>query len=462
MTISLFPIKNFCLLGFSLLLVAGCASDQERVANKEIFEPHYAETLDDITPKLMSEYLAPAVGVGIIENGEIKLVKVYGENQKGHKAPQDTIFNVASITKPVVAAAILKLVARGEWDLDEPLFHYWTDPDVADDPYAKLITTRHCLSHTTGFKNWRREEEDGKLKFDFKPGTKFQYSGEGMEYLRHAVESKFGVGLEQIVDSLVFKPLKMKDATMGWLQEKDVARFAKWYDTRGNLHTTNYETKDINAADDMLLTVKDLLLFGNAIMHREVVDGALYDEMIKPQSAINDKLNQGLGWVVYNKLSNGEYILNHDGGDPGVVTTLILFPKSKNGIVIFVNSDNGASITNNIVKAIVINGMEVIEGLHWDTHIPSPIEMDDSLLERYVGTYKTDRGFSIRFHVEGHNLFTDSSVFPKVKLYPMAKDEFYPLPFELYFKFVEENGKMKVQLLSSSNSIELEGERLQR
>ncbi|WP_395072799.1 serine hydrolase domain-containing protein [Hyphococcus sp.] len=453
------PIKYFCLFVFFFLEISGCAYGPERMAKTEIFEPRYAETLDSLVPELMSEYLAPAVGVGIIEDGKIELVKVYGDNQKGHKAPQNTIFNVASITKPVVTAAILKLVAQGEWDLDEPLFHYWTDPDVANDPYAKLITTRHCLSHTTGFKNWRWDEDDGKLKFNFQPGTKFQYSGEGMEYLRHAVESKFNVGLEQIVQSLVFDPLKMKDATMGWLQEEDIARFAKWYDTRGNLHTTNYETKNINAADDMLLTVKDLLLFGNAVMHKKIVHGALYDEMVKPQSAINDKLNQGLGWVVYDQLSNGEYIINHDGGDPGVVTTMILFPKSKNGIVIFVNSDNGASITNNIVKNIVVNGMEVIEGLHWDTHIPKPIEMDDAHLEKYVGTYKTNRDFSIGFHIEGHSLYTDSSVFPKVKLFPMASDEFYPLPFELYFKFVETDGEMKVQLLSSSRDIEVEGVR---
>jgi CubicO group peptidase (beta-lactamase class C family) len=280
-----------------------------------------------------------------------------------------------------------------------------------------------------------------------------------MEYLRHAVESKFKIGLEKIVDSLVFKPLKMTDAKMGWLADKDTVRFAKWYDTRGNLHPINYKITRINAADDMLLTVKDLLLFGNAIMHKKVVDGALYDEMVKPQSAINDKLNQGLGWVVYNNLSNGEYIINHDGGDPGVVTTLILFPKSKNGIVIFVNSDNGASITNTINKAILTNGMEVIEGLHWDTKIPAAIAVNDSILEKYVGTYKTNRDFSIRFHLENHSLYTDSDVFPKVKLYPMAEDEFYPLPFELYFKFVEENNKMKLQFLSSNKTVELEGKK---
>jgi CubicO group peptidase (beta-lactamase class C family) len=456
---SLFNTKYFYIYSLFFLVISACSTEQQKKSENILFKPNYKKTLDSIVPKLMKEYLAPAVGVGIIEDGKIKVVKVYGERQKGFKAPQNTIFNIASITKPLVTAAILKLVAHGDWDLDEPLFHYWTDPDVANDPYARLITTRNCLSHTTGFKNWRWDENDGKLKFNFKPGTKFQYSGEGMEYLRHAIESKFKKGLEKIVDSLVFKPLKMKDAKMGWLADKDTARFAKWYDTKGNLHPINYKIKKINAADDMLLTVNDLLLFGNAIMHKKVVDGALYDEMVKPQSAINAKLNQGLGWVVYNKLSNGEYIINHDGGDPGVITTLILLPKSKNGIVIFVNSDNGASITNNIVKAITRNGKEIIESLHWETKIPDTIEVSDSILKKYVGTYKTNRNFSIQFYLENHYLYTDSKVFPKVKLLPIANDEFYPLPFELYFKFVEEKNTMKVKLLSSEKTDRAEGVR---
>ncbi len=456
MTMKVFKIPyQYCLL----LLLISCSNEQKKVNKKSIYKPHYKVTLDSLVPKMMDNYNVPAVGVGVIENGEIKLMKVYGEHQKGFKAPQNTIFNVASITKPIVSAAILKLVANGDWNLDKPLFHYWTDPDVVKDKYSKLITTRHCLSHSTGFKNWRWDEKNGKLQFNFKPGTKFQYSGEGMEYLRHAIESKFKMGLEHIVDSLVFKPLKMKDATMSWLKGKDTLRFAKWYDAKGNLHPINYKTKSINAADDMLLTVNDLLLFGNAVMHKKVIEEPLYSEMIKPQSAITHKLNQGLGWVVYDKLSNGEHILNHDGGDPGVITTLILFPKSKNGIVIFVNSNNGLDITNTIVKEIVVNGKEIIEVLHWENKIPDTINLSDSLLKEYVGTYKTDHGFSIKFYLKDHHLYTDSDVFPKVKLHAMTKNQFYPLPFELYFKFVKENNKMKMQFLTSDKEVELIGEK---
>lgn len=65
------------------------------------------------------------------------------------------------------------------------------DPDIADNPYVKKLTTRIILSHQTGFPNWRGNNADGKLTFEFEPGTKYQYSGEGYEYLRKALEKKF-------------------------------------------------------------------------------------------------------------------------------------------------------------------------------------------------------------------------------------------------------------------------------
>jgi CubicO group peptidase (beta-lactamase class C family) len=104
-------------------------------------------------PVWLSENDVPAAGIGIIENGKIKYVKVFGDLRKGVPAPDNTIFNVASITKTAVTMLTLKLVEAGQWDLDEPLSDYWVDPDVANDSLHTRLTTRHVLAHQTGFPN---------------------------------------------------------------------------------------------------------------------------------------------------------------------------------------------------------------------------------------------------------------------------------------------------------------------
>ena len=140
----------------------------------------------------------PTLGIGVINEGKLQQIKVYGDLIDGETAPYNTIFNVASLTKPVTAIVALKLVSLGKWDLDEPIYKYWTDPDVADDPRSKKLTTRHILSHQTGFPNWRYLNKSKKLNFQFEPGTQYQYSGEGLEYLRKALENKFKKSLNQL------------------------------------------------------------------------------------------------------------------------------------------------------------------------------------------------------------------------------------------------------------------------
>jgi len=217
------------------------------------------------------EYNVPAVGIGIIENGEVTFAKVFGEIKKGVPAPDNAIFGVASMTKPVVAMLTLKLVEAGQRNLDEPLFHYWVDPDVADDPRHKKLTTRHILSHQTGFPNWRSNLPTKKLAFEFEPGTKYQYSGEGFKYLRRALENKFKKSLVQLSDSVLFKPLGMRDTRYCWDENLDESRFAFWHDNEGNLHEPSSPKKrgikEVSAAGSLLTTAEDYCKFGIYVMN---------------------------------------------------------------------------------------------------------------------------------------------------------------------------------------------------
>jgi len=281
----------------------------------------------------------PTLGIGIINNGKLQQVKVFGELEKGKTAPYNTIFNVASLAKPVTAMVTLKLVSLGNWDLDEPIYKYWTDPDVAKDSRSKELTTRHILSHQSGFPNWRYLNKSKKLSFQFSPGTKYQYSGEGIEYLRKVLENKFKKSLNELATDLIFNPLKMNDTQYIWTLSTDETRFAKGYDAQGNIYKT-IKNKTPNGADDLLTTIEDYGTFLVSIMNKEVISGKIFTEMTSHQVESTKGKHFGLGFEIYN-FKDGNYALSHSGSDKGTQTLVFLFPKTKNGLIIFTNADEG-------------------------------------------------------------------------------------------------------------------------
>lgn len=297
---------------------------------------------DDQIQKLLSENKIPALGIGVIRDGKLKQVKVFGELKPGETAPFNTIFNVASLTKPVVAVLTLKLVSAGKWDLDEPLDRYWVDPDLKNDPRHKKLTTRLILSHRTGFSNWRWLNKSKKLEFGFEPGMKYQYSGEGLEYLRKALEKKFNKPIEKLADELIFKPLEMRDTRFFWDAGMNEARFAIGHDAKGNAYKIYKNTK-ANAADDLLTTVEDYGKFLVSVMNGDGLSKDIFNEMASHQVETKENKYFGLGWEIYD-LGDGEYALSHGGSDEGVKTLVFLLPKSKQGLMIFTNSDNGTNI----------------------------------------------------------------------------------------------------------------------
>lgn len=310
--------------------------------------------------KWLIESKVPTVGVGIIENGKLKQVQVFGENTIGVSAPYNTIFNVASLTKPVTAIVALKLISLGKWDLDEPISKYWTDPDLAKDARNKKLTTRLILSHQTGFPNWRWLNNDKKLAFQFDPGTKYQYSGEGFEYLRKALEKKFGRSLQQLAQELIFQPLKMYDTRYVWDRNVDTSRLAIGYDKNGNAYEP-VKNETPNAADDLLTTIEDYGNFLVSVMDSDGLTQKVFDEMISPQVESTKGKHFGLGFEIYD-LGNGEFALSHGGSDKGVQTLAFILPKTKQGLLIFTNSDTGSSVYENLMKHYLgKNGQKIID-----------------------------------------------------------------------------------------------------
>ncbi|MBB4806708.1 CubicO group peptidase (beta-lactamase class C family) [Chryseobacterium defluvii] len=308
----------------------------------------------------LRENNVPVLGIGIIEQGKLKQIKIFGEIKKGITAPYNTIFNVASLAKSITSMVALHLVNSGKWNLDEPIYTYWTDPDIANDPRSKKLTTRLILSHQTGFPNWRWMKENKKLSFDFEPGTQYQYSGEGMEYLRKAIENKFKKSIEQLASELIFQPLQMNDTHYIWDKNTDESRFAIGYDKEGKPYEL-IKNKKANAADDLHTTIGD---YGNFLVHileEGNLNKNVYQEMIKKQVKTKENKYFGLGFEIYD-LGNGELALSHGGSDKGSQCITFILPDTRQGILIFTNADEGYKVYEDLlINYLGEKGKRIIE-----------------------------------------------------------------------------------------------------
>ncbi len=326
-----------------------------KLKNSLSFNHHPKQTTDSETmfdndqsmQSWLKENNIPTLGLGIIEGGKLQQIKVFGEIRKGISAPHNALFNVASLTKPVTAMVTLRLISLGKWKLDEPLDTYWIDPDIVNDPRHKKLTTRVILSHQTGFPNWRWMNTDKKLNFQFDPGTKYQYSGEGFEYLRKALEKKFGKTLEQLAQELIFQPLKMKDTSYIWDKNTNEARFVTGYNEKREAYLIE-KINTANAADDLHTTIEDYGNFMISVMKGKNLKPEIFQEMIRKQVKTKENKYFGLGFEIYD-LGNGDYALSHSGADKGTQCIAILLPNSGKGVVIFTNIDDGYKVYEKLV-----------------------------------------------------------------------------------------------------------------
>ena len=163
----------------------------------------------------MAEENIPGVSITVIDDSLVALSRSYGVQNVKNRTPvnEETVFEFASLSKPVFALAVLKLSEKGVIDLDKPLLEYLDFRALSNDERSKLITARMVLSHSTGLPNWI----DGNLeKLSFTPGEQFSYSGEGYYFLQRALGKLTGKPLQQIVEEEVFLPLEMTNSSFVW------------------------------------------------------------------------------------------------------------------------------------------------------------------------------------------------------------------------------------------------------
>jgi CubicO group peptidase (beta-lactamase class C family) len=309
---------------------------------------------EDSLPGWMAMSHVPGVAIAVLEGGRVTVVKTFGEVRKGVPLQADALWNVASLTKPVVAVTTLALVNTGSLSLDESLARYWVDPDIRDDTLRTRLTPRIVLSHQTGFPNWRWLVPTKRLEFLFAPGTAYKYSGEGFEYLRRALEAKFRTSLQQLSDSLLFTRAGMRETTYGWNPAADGQRFAVGHDTAGRaLEEPKRTTADPNAADWLVTTIGDYSRFAEYVLAGAGLSPALSREMMTPQVRFAPGSHEamGLGWEIMDGPAGDAPIVLHTGSDNGVKTLILLLPQSNRGLVVFTNGERGMEVVMRILKS---------------------------------------------------------------------------------------------------------------
>lgn len=292
--------------------------------------------------------------------------------------------------------------------------------------------------HQSGFKNWRRLYQDNKLAFDFEPGTKTQYSGEAFEYLQKALEKKFNKSFQDLMDSIIFQPLRMNDSRLYWDKQMDSNSFAYWHDTDGELYNNfspkNKGISNVSAAASMMTSVTDLCKLGIHIINGAGLSPALFNEMVKPNIEINEHYGYGLGWGIVIGLPNNEYVIQHGGGSRGVSANIMLLPKLNQGIVVLTNGDNGSHIINDIIRKRFRYGDTILEYIKGGDPRKS-ITLPDSILSKYSGVFKDSYGRNLTLTIEEQCLKLKGDGLPNVLLYPEKEDNFFLKDYDVQFKF---------------------------
>ena len=188
-------------------------------------------------PRQMQALGVPGIGIAVVEAGRLAWSHGAGLADAARATPVEdaTLWEAASLSKPVFAYAVLQLVDRGEMALDAPLVAYVRPDYLGDSPWLERITVRDVLRHSTGLPGWRKDPAHEPLQPAVEPGTRIDYSGEAFVWLQLAMEAVTGESLDQTLDRLLFGPAGMRDSSYAWDAEL-AARSVRGHRAPGDEH----------------------------------------------------------------------------------------------------------------------------------------------------------------------------------------------------------------------------------
>lgn len=357
-----------------------------------------SEALVGELPRLMRIAGVPGVAIAVVDRGRLAWSRGFGVKNILTRDPvrEDTLFEAASMTKPVFAYAVMRLADEKRLDLDAPLVAYRRPDHLGDDPNLERITARHVLEHSTGLPNWA----SAPLVTRSAPGSVYSYSGEAFVWLQLVVETIMGMGLGDVMRTRLFEPAGMSSSSFGW--DEAIAAAAVYGHSeppegeatlppqptrelgdkllpiavkrRKPIASWTYEdsvaamremdpkavpsTHDllVNSAGGLIMTASDYARFMALMMDRRdraawEIGEAARQAMLTPRIDVRGRdIARGLGWEL--EQSPAGPLFQHSGSNYGIFKTLGV-GDARNGraIIVFTNAANGNALAARIVRA---------------------------------------------------------------------------------------------------------------
>jgi CubicO group peptidase (beta-lactamase class C family) len=421
----------------------------------------------------MARYGVPGASVAVIDGGELAWARGYGvrDADEGGEVGPDTLFQAASISKPTSALGVLRLVERGELDLDRDVNEYLTSWRVpAREGWQPRLTLRQLLSHTAGltvhgFPGYRRDAPlptlpqilDGQapantapVRVDTLPGLHFRYSGGGTTIVQQVVEDVTGEPFARFMQREVLEPLGMTRS--GYMQPLPAERWAdaaSAHDVGGTPTRGKAHTYPEHAAAGLWTTAGDLVRMLLAIQR---IDAGQGDGFLK-QTTVREMLTPqgdpqiGIGFFLAGAGPSARF--QHTGGNVGFGCIALAYRTGGHGAAIMTNGDWGHFLIEELLASIA---REYAWPDYPTNDLPAAATSAD--LSRYVGRYAVSDERQHNVALDGGRLTLTPPGQPALPLTATPANTFRAGLLELEVEFVETPEAGVVALLLKQNGRE--------
>jgi CubicO group peptidase (beta-lactamase class C family) len=392
----------------------------------------------------MAYFHTPGVSIAVVKNHRIEWARGFGVREWGKRAPviETTLFQAGSVSKPIFALGVMRLVQEGKLNLDEDVNRYltsWKIPAIGS--WQPRITLRQILSHSAGltvhgFPGYRTTEKlptvvdilEGRppsntprVEVNVVPGTEIRYSGGGITAAQQLVVDVLGQPFPAIMRNLVLDPLGMKQSTYEQPLPRSRAGSAatahpwKYHPLEGSWHV--YPEM---AAAGLWTTPSDLARAGIELQKalegesNRVLSAGTAKQMLTPGF---DK-QIGMGFFLAGIGKDVRFI--HSGWDEGFVASMTFYKEAGMGAVIMVNSNEGNPLLGEVERAIA-------REYDWPGYFeesPKTVPVAVGLAGRLTGEYASKSGLRFLVSNKAGELFLKSGEQMPVALKAMSDSHF--------------------------------------